>query len=155
MKQHPAREAYWSNYLRSLPEQDHHKTYYEAFSFGTTPQAADNLLALVLQGTKTATSMSLWELEQQGNTLWNVGDEHIVLDGAGNPRCIIQTTELRIIPFQDVDAQFAYDYGEGDKTLAWWRKEMWNYYVEDSQRLGKQAREDMPLICERFKVVYS
>lgn len=155
MKQQPTLEAYWSTYLRSLPEQDRNKTYYEALSFGTTPQEADKILVLVLQGTKTATSMSLWELELQGKTLWNVGDEHIVLDGAGNPRCIIQTTELRITPFQDVDAQFAYGYGEGDQTLTWWRKEMWTYYVEDCQRLGKQAREDMPLICERFKVVYS
>lgn len=50
--------------------------------------------------------MLLWKLERQGKTRWNVGDEHTVLDGTSNLRCIIQTTELRIIPFQDIDAQF-------------------------------------------------
>ncbi len=154
MKQQPTPEAYWSTYLHTLSEHDQIKTYYEAFTFGTTPQAADSLLELVLQGKKTATSMSLWELEHQGKPLWNVGDESIVLDGSGAPRCIIQTTELRIIPFQQVDAQFAHDYGEGDRTLTWWRKEIWAYYVEECHRFGKQATEDMPLICERFKVVY-
>jgi len=154
MKQQPALEAFWSAYLHSLPEQDRNITYYEAFSFGNTPQAADTILAFVLQGRKTATSMLLWELEHKGKTPWHVGDQHIVLDGASNPRCIIQTTKLRILPFQDVDAQFAYDYGEGDQTLAWWRKEMWAYYLEECKQLGKQAHEDMPLICERFKLVY-
>jgi uncharacterized protein YhfF len=34
---------------------------------------------------------------------------------------VLETTDLRVIPFGEVDAQFAFDEGEGDRTLAWWR----------------------------------
>ena len=35
--------------------------------------------------------------------------------------CVIQTTEIRHLPFDEVDAQFAFDEGEGDQSLEYWR----------------------------------
>ncbi|MFY7802021.1 MAG: hypothetical protein ACOVQ7_01200 [Limnoraphis robusta] len=32
-----------------------------------------------------------------------------------------------ICPFDEVDAQFAYDEGLCDRTLEFWRREHWNY----------------------------
>jgi uncharacterized protein YhfF len=51
-----------------------------------------------------------------------VGDEHVVLNGKDSPICVIRTTELSILSFDQVDERFARDYGEGDRTLAWWRQ---------------------------------
>ena len=76
-------------------------------------------------------------------------------DWQEQPICIIQTTEVKIIPFQECDAQFAYDYGEGERTLAWWREGLWDYYAQECEQLGRQANEQMPLVCERFQVVYT
>ena len=45
---------------------------------------------------------------------WRVGDEHIVLDGRQRPVCVIRTVELRPVRFDDIDAAFAREYGEGD-----------------------------------------
>ena len=74
------------------------------------------------------------------------------------PVCIIETTEVRVVPFCEVDARFAYDYGEGDRSLAWWRAHLWAYYVDECASLGRQAGRqaegDMPLVCERFRVVF-
>ena len=70
------------------------------------------------------------------------------------PVCVAETTELRIIPFKEVDAQFAYDYGEGDRTLAWWKKNTWDYYVQECAAISRQATDDMPILCERLRVVY-
>jgi len=47
-----------------------------------------------------------------------------------------------------VDAAFAHDEGEGDRSLAFWRSAHRAYFT----RLGQFA-EDMPLCCERFRVV--
>src|ERR687884_11263 len=125
----------------------------DAFSFGTTAEQADELAELVRTGTKTATSMLLWELEAEGRPLWRVGDRETVLDGASRPVCVIETTELAVKPFNAVDVEFAHDYGEGDRSLAWWRRVMLSYYSEIAERLGKHPSEDMPLICERFWLV--
>ena len=72
----------------------------------------------------------------------------VVLDGAGLPRAVIETVELRRLRFQEVDAAFAHDEGEGDLTLAYWRKAHRTYFT----RKGQFA-EDMLLWCERFRVV--
>lgn len=56
--------------------------------------------------------------------------------------------------FKDIDAQFAYDYGEGERTLVWWKQHLWDYYRQECADLGRSATEEMPLVCERFQVVY-
>ena len=53
------------------------KDYFECFSFGDSSEMADELLALVLSGKKTATVSVFLEGEQTPN----IGDLSLVLDG--------------------------------------------------------------------------
>ena len=115
----------------------------ETFSFGDNPALADELAELVLAGKKTATC---WAAEQ--GLLTDVGKRMVVLDGVGRPRAVIETVELTQHRFPDVDAAFANDEGEGDRTLAYWRRAHEVYFT----RLG-QFTPDMLLWCERFRVV--
>ena len=114
-----------------------------SFAFGDSPQLADQLLELVMKGVKTATCST----EDEPN-LSKPGERWIVLDGRGMPRCVIETTEVSFRRFGDVDATFAHDEGEGDRSLAYWRDAHRRYFG----RLGK-FREDMMLMCERFRLV--
>ena len=148
-------DAFWEDYRRSQPEPAPPRDYYEAFHFGNTQAMADKLAALVAGGVKTATSALLWHYEAAGKRLMQVGDLSIVTTWDGEPVCVIETTEVRVLPFNQVDAQFAYDYGEGDRTLAWWQERLWAYYQRECAGLGRPAREDMPLVCERFRVVFA
>ncbi|MBL6456091.1 ASCH domain-containing protein [Belnapia sp. T6] len=115
----------------------------ETFSFGDGPELADELLALVLAGRKTATC---WAASQ--GLLTEIGKQMVALDGAGRPRAVIETIELTRRRFGQVDAAFAHDEGEGDRSLAYWRHAHRIYFT----RLGQFA-EDMELWCERFRVV--
>jgi uncharacterized protein YhfF len=115
----------------------------ETFAFGDGPALADELLALVLDGRKTATC---WAAND--GLLTEVGKFMVALDGAGRPRAVVETVELTHRRFGEVDEQFAYDEGEGDRTLAYWREAHRNYFT----RRG-QFSEDMLLWCERFRVV--
>jgi uncharacterized protein YhfF len=56
--------------------------------------------------------------------------------------------ELTRRRFNDVDAAFSSDEGEGDRSLAYWRAAHRRYFA----RLGQFA-ENMLLYCERFRVV--
>lgn len=83
---------------------------------------------LVNAGVKTATSSLLWQLEQIGDPPPQVGSYAIAADGAWSPGCIIEVTEVELKPFNEVDAQFAFDYGEYGQTLERWREASWNYF---------------------------
>ena len=115
----------------------------ETFSFGDNQDLADELAALVLEGKKIATC---WAAVQ--GLLTEVGKRMVLLDGAGRPRAVIETVELTHRRFPDVDPAFAYDEGDGDRTLAYWRKAHETYF----SRLG-QFTPNMLLWCERFRVV--
>lgn len=114
-----------------------------SFAFGDGPELADKLLALVLNGVKTATCST----EDEPNTS-TPGERWIVLDGRGNPRCVIETLEVTYRRFGEVDPGFAYEEGEGDRSLAYWREAHRSYFG----RLGRFS-EDMMLMCERFRLV--
>ena len=124
-----------------------------AWSFGATPEHADGLLALVLKGTKTATASSLWEFEAEGEALPEPGTLSIILDGHGHPRALIETTAVEVVPFDEVDEEHAYLEGEGDRSLAYWREVHERFFTEHAAH-DHGFSEDMPVVCERFRVVY-
>lgn len=84
----------------------------ETFSFGDSPPLAGKLAALVLADKKRATCWAAAE-----GMLTEVGKQMVMLDGDGRPRAVIQTVELMLRRFGEVDAAFARDEGEGDLTL--------------------------------------
>ena len=125
---------------KPVPERYRHL---RRFAFGDNPALADELLDLVMKGVKTATCST----EDEPNTS-SPGEQWVVLDSHGNPRCVIETTEVTYRKFGEVDAAFAHDEGEGDRSLAWWRDAHRRYFG----RLGRFS-EDMTLMCERFRLV--
>jgi uncharacterized protein YhfF len=114
-----------------------------SFAFGDGPALADELIDLVIKGVKTATCST----EDEPNTS-TPGEQWIVLDGSGAPRCVIEFTEVTYRRYNEMDAAFAYDEGEGDRSLDHWRDAHRSYFG----RQGK-FREDMMLMCERFRLV--
>ena len=116
----------------------------ETFSFGDGPDLANRLLELVLAGTKRATCWA----ESQGLLSAEVGKLMVVLDGQGAPKAVLKTIELTKRRFDEVDEAFAYDEGEGDLSLIFWRTAHTQYF----RRLECFA-PDMMLWCERFEFV--
>lgn len=125
-----------------------------AWAFGATPEHADALLALVLEGVKTGTASSLWDYEATGDPQPYLGEFSIILDGSGEPRAVIETTELATVPFETVTAEHARAEGEGDRTLDYWRashERYWRAYSENPRGFAP----DMPVICERFRLIHA
>ena len=115
----------------------------ETFSFGDGPDLANRLLELVLAGNKCATCWA----ESQGLLSAEVGKLMVVLDGQGAPKAVVKTIELTKRRFDKVDEAFAYDEGEGDRSLAYWREAHKRYF----SRAGL-FEPQMMLWCERFRV---
>ena len=147
-------EAYWQRFLDSLPDTVDKPAMYSADAFGDNPELADELSALVVQGIKTATCGDLWHYQTQGLPLPCVGEWWIVLDGSGQPVAVTETTEVELRRYDAVDAGFAFDEGEGDRSLVYWREAHRSYFSRTLPAIGREFAEDMPLVCERFRVVY-
>jgi uncharacterized protein YhfF len=148
-------EAYWQRFLSTLPDDSPYRsTTYIAEGWGDSPVMADELGALVVQGTKTATCSALWEWEAEGNPIPHAGLITIALDGRGEPLCIVETMEVTVRKYNEVEADFAREEGEGDLSLNYWREEHRNYFSRVLAKIDKEFSEDMPLVCERFRVIH-
>ena len=122
-----------------------------AWAFGDSPEVADELLKLVLDGTKTATASALWDYEAEGETLPEIGNLSILLDGRNHPRALINTTDVAVVPFDEVGEEHARLEGEGDRSLGHWRAAHKKFFSQVSSR---GFEPDMPVVLERFEVIY-
>jgi len=148
-------QSYWQKFLAALPADAQYRSrQYVAEGWGDSPQLADELGALITQGIKTGTCSALWEWEAEGNPIPTKGLITIVLDGKDEPLCIVETTEVFIRNYNEVDADFARAEGEGDLSLEYWRAAHKRFFSRTLPKIGMEFSEEMPLVCERFRVIY-
>jgi uncharacterized protein YhfF len=146
---------FWQAYLATLPaDHPHHHVAYDAWGFGDSPELADELGQIVVAGTKRATASLVQAYAADGDPIPPVGDLSIILDGAGSPLCIIETTEVTIGPLNGVDAQFAWDEGEGDRSRAYWLEAHERFFRRECATYGFAFHMEIPVVFERFRVVY-
>jgi len=117
-----------------------------AWSFGDSPEMADELAALVAKGVKTASCSSYTSYSQDRSI--TPGSYHIILDGQNAPVCVIRIIAMSLVRFNDVTAEQAYKEGEGDRSLRYWRQAHREFF----ERAGCWA-EEMELITEEFRLV--
>ena len=124
-----------------------------AWAFGADREMAAELAALVVAGKKTATASCLWAYEED-EPRPRAGDVSVITDWDGEPLAIIETVEVEERRFDQVDAGFARDEGEGDLSLEYWRTGHWAFFAAELAALGKEPSETMPVLCERFRLLH-
>lgn len=141
----------WENYHEINPNAPKD---YDAWAFGDSKEMADELVGLVLAGTKTATASlnMLYELENEA--LPYAGLHNIILGRTGNAVAIIETTSIEVISFDEVTTEFAYLEGEGDRTLAYWRDVHKVFFERELEKIDEEFNDKMLVVCETFKLVY-
>ena len=155
MTHDPIVKQYWQSFLDTNPQEGGTvPDSYQAWGFGNTPEMADELGDLVRRGIKTATAALVWSFEEGHEPYPEVGEFSIILDGQGQPMCIIQSTKLYVVPFDEVDQEQAYLEGEGDRSIDYWREVHWKFFSEECRKIGRDPDEQMPVMCERFRLVF-
>lgn len=146
-------EDYWRAFLASDPDAATDIPF-QVWYFGNSEEMARKLGDLVLAGKKTATASLLDNNHLQPEKAPVEGGYSVVTDFGGEPICVIQTTEVRHIPFHEVDAQFAFDEGEDDRTLESWRRGHMEYFTREAAELGFNFDERSIVCCERFRLLF-
>ncbi|SFO40384.1 Uncharacterized protein YhfF [Cohaesibacter marisflavi] len=119
----------------------------DSYAMGDSPELADELLALVLEGKKTASCDSLQLMQKDNIPMPRVGDKYLLLDGRQKPAAVIETVDVTIRRFDEVDEAFARAEGEGDLSYEYWRQGHKEYFTRNGG-----FSEDMKLVCERFRL---
>jgi uncharacterized protein YhfF len=145
---------FWDMFVAAASH-DAASRFCEAFHFHDEPRVSDALADLVRSGTKRATAGLFWVHEVEHRPLPEPGDLSVVTRWSGEPVCVIETTHVDVRAFEDVSEEFAAAEGEGDGTLQYWRDAHWVYFTRECQRIGRAPDLRMPVICERFDVVFS
>jgi uncharacterized protein YhfF len=148
-----AAQALWQAFCQEHAEIAPDTTY-ETWYFGDSGEMAEELADLVVSGKKTATASLYWEYEAEGEALPQPGGYSVITSYDGEPRGVIQTTEVHILPFDEVEANFAAEEGEGDLSLEYWRQAHWRFFSRACEKIGRQPDAKMPVVCERFRLVY-
>ena len=155
MNQLSKAQTFWQSYLLTLSEEDQKNApTYVVDQFADSPEAATKVGKLVRDGVKTTTSSLVWGLEHIGEPLPKVGNIELIVDGNGEPLCIIELINVEIKPFNAVDKKFAFEYGEGDRTLDFWLRDNWDFLSRWCVEIGREPSEIMPIVCQRFHVLY-
>jgi uncharacterized protein YhfF len=147
---------FWKAYQASLPVGHPHWSapIPPAWGFGSGAEMADELGSLVVAGIKQATCSSLNEIHAEGEAVPVPGELRIILDGHNTPIAIIETTSIEIMKLNEVPAEFAYEEGEGDRSLEYWLNGHRHYFSMTHERLGLPMSDDIPVVCERFKLIW-
>lgn len=144
--------SFWKDFL-AFSKLNKDTKYLDAFHFELTESLANKLLDLVLIGQKKATASSLLAYEIEGDRIPVIGDFSIITDWNGNPRCVIKTTNIRILPFKDITFDICKLEGEDDDLESWQLGHI-NFFKVEGRELGYVFSKDMPVIFEEFEVVY-
>ncbi|WP_271754789.1 ASCH domain-containing protein [Cohnella sp. JJ-181] len=155
MTRDPSVEQMWKLFTETRRKEEELPSPYRfVFRFGDAKELCEVLTNLVLERKKCGTAYSPWFFEHDGLPVPQAGDYSIVTDWEGAARCIIQTLETNIIPFNEVKEEFARMEGEGDLSLSYWRKAHEAYFTRECQRTSHVFSYQMPVFCEVFRVVY-
>jgi len=144
----------WGNYLLSIGESpDATDKNYTAWHFDNNERDANQLAELVLEGTKRATA-SLYDSYRNGEEIPKIGDLSIITNWNDIAKCIIMATSIEVVPYKDVDEEFAATEGEGDKSLEYWRRVHRKFFTEELAEIGGEFSEEILVVCEKFEVVF-
>ncbi|WP_335980213.1 MULTISPECIES: ASCH domain-containing protein [Streptomycetaceae] len=118
----------------------------------------DQLVAAVLDGTKTSTTGLVADYAHEGEELPKAGERSVVVDSAHRPVAVIEVTGVRVVPLGEVDLAHARDEGEGYDSVASWRAghERFWHSAQMRQALadpGFTVDDTTMAVLERFRVV--
>lgn len=136
----------WENKIKEL----------EGWHFGGKGSGLEDSLArLVLEGKKTATCSWHRAYEVENEPLPQVGQQSYIMNSDDKPVCVIELTSVEVMPFLEVDAEFSYLEGEGDRSYEYWRNEHERFFGDYAKVLGIEWNaQTESVVCEIFRVIH-
>ena len=120
-----------------------------SIEFGSPGTSRENLVNLVLHGTKRATAGLLSEYEAEGEAVEHVGELLAMLDNEGRHVGTLRVTHSEVLRFADVPDGFALAEAEGDLDAADFRASHLAYWTA----AGETVTDDTLVVTVYFDLV--
>jgi len=118
----------------------------------------DQLVAAILAGEKTTTTGLVADYEHENEPLPSPGLRQVVVDSAGRPVAVIETTTVRVMRLANVSLDHALGEGEGYTSVAEWRaghEQFW-HSAGMRQALGDPiftVGDDTLVVTQEFRLI--
>lgn len=145
-------ENLWKEYCSTLTSQESLiclNEPYEVWDFGVDRERAEKLKQLVLNHKKTAAT----GLRSKNNPVPLPGSKALILDNDGLPFCVIEYTDIKVKPFNEVTFDYAVLEGE-NTTLTEWQQEHREVFSDWCKEEGALFSDTDQVICHTFKLVF-
>ena len=150
MQMNDKTQQYWNTFWEGKIS----PTLVTAEQFGLEySEMADELAQLIIIGKKSATCSAYDSYQLENEPLPEKGSYTIILNSQDEPVAIIKTTDVQILPMNEVSEDFAAAEGEGDLSYSYWWEGHKRYFTLELAEYGKDFSEDMLVVCERFELV--
>lgn len=118
----------------------------------------DQLVAAILDGSKTSTTSLAIEYEREHAPLPKVGDRSVLGDSNDRPVAVVEVTGLRVVRLAEVDLAHVRSEGEGHESVAQWRDDHEHFWTSSRMRaeLGDPdftLDDETHVVLERFQIV--
>ena len=145
---------FWTQYLKDTNQKEEDAVYSGELVFEDDGMTGQTQLSMVLSGAKTAMFTPLDTIEINMEKMPSVGEVYVVLDSNDEPRCVIELTDVRIIPLDEISWELAQKDGE-DENMDDWQVKMEEFLEEEADLCGFEPLPDSKIVCEIFKLVYN
>jgi uncharacterized protein YhfF len=144
---------FWERCRRALPDEPLGERWVLR-RMGNTPALCESLLGLIASGDKTGGFSRPEELAAAGLTP-AVGDYVILTDYHGAPRCLVRMEECRLLKFGEIGAKETACESPAARDPEVWRGIHRGYWTPVLAAEGKAFSEDLPVLFQRFRLLYS
>lgn len=147
--------AFWARYLKTLLSARRPRRARVAAGFAGDKKVTDGLIRLYLDGRKTAGSSLTADFSSAREPLPKPGNYWIILDSRRHPRLIVRTDKVVLSIFKNIPKYVARAEGEGDLSVAHWKRVHRKAYSPFLARWGIERLDDARVVTEFFTLIYS
>lgn len=144
---------FWESYLAATAQSGEEAAFSGELCFDDDWSSGGGRLNLVLSGAKTAVFTPLDSIGINREPVPVAGEVYVVLDSKDEPRCIVEVTDVNVIPLNEIPWDLARRDGEC-VNLADWQARMLEILADEADLCGFEAREDSRIVCEIFRVIF-
>jgi uncharacterized protein YhfF len=127
---------------------------YKVRTFGNSAAISDVIMPLILSREKTGTFALESEFAHAPNEAPKVGDVYVVTRFDGHPALLYRITEVERVPFSEISHEHVQVEGPNARTVSVWRQIHWAYWGGILRAQGREPSEDMPVLFQRFEVIF-
>lgn len=127
---------------------------YKVRTYGGGDQMGDHLIDLIAQGEKTGSFSLQVEFDGREGEAPHPGDVYVVTRHDGTPKLIYRVDDVELVPFGEISDRHVAVESARLRNVAAWREVHWPFWTPVLRAMGREPSMDMPVIFQRFTLLY-